>query len=68
MSGLFGHEARHQEMSRGLYDENWRAMVEAEAEGGLVATGYSCRSQVKRLSDVRALHPAQILLSHLRNR
>ncbi len=68
MSGLFGHEARHQEMSRGLYDENWRAVVEAEAEGGLVATGYSCRSQVKRLSDVQALHPAQILLSHLRNR
>lgn len=68
MSGLFGHEARHQEMSRGLYDENWRAVVEAEAEGGLIATGYSCRSQVKRLSDVQALHPAQILLSHLKNR
>lgn len=68
MSGLFGHEVRHQKMSRALYDENWRAVVEAEAEGGLVATGYSCRSQVKRLSGVQALHPAQILLGHLRNR
>lgn len=65
MSGLFGHEAAHQGISRTLYDQNWRSVVEAQTNGRLVATGYSCRSQVKRLSDVRALHPAQIFLDHL---
>lgn len=62
MSGLFGHEAHHTDISSTLYDQNWRDIV-AEAEPGtLVATGYSCRSQVKRKSEATAWHPAQYLL------
>ncbi len=65
MSGLFGHEATHQGISKTLYDQNWRPLVEAYSDARLVATGYSCRSQIRRLSNVRALHPAQVLLNHL---
>ena len=64
MSGLFGHEATHQKMSRSLFDQNWRETAESQTKGTLVATGYSCRSQVKRLSPVQALHPAQVLLNN----
>lgn len=63
MSGLFGHETAHQEISNTLYDQNWRDVVTTATDETLVATGYSCRSQVKRLSHVRALHPAQVLLN-----
>lgn len=64
MSGLFGHEVSHQALSTALYDQNWRQVVDAQARDLLVATGYSCRSQVKRLSKLHALHPAQVLLRH----
>jgi Fe-S oxidoreductase len=67
MSGLFGHEASHLEMSMTLYDQNWRTVVEAQEAGRLIATGYSCRSQIERLSRVRALHPAQVLLARWPN-
>ncbi|MEH6523540.1 FAD-binding and (Fe-S)-binding domain-containing protein [Sulfitobacter sp.] len=64
MSGLFGHEVAHQSISTTLYDQNWRDIVDAQAGDTLIATGYSCRSQVKRLSDVQSLHPAQALLKY----
>lgn len=64
MSGLFGHEASHQEISTTLYDQNWRALVETQSSEQVVATGYSCRSQAKRLSGIRIMHPAQALLNH----
>lgn len=65
MSGLFGHEAAHQAISTTLYERRWRKVVESEAGDRLIATGYSCRSQVRRLSGMRALHPAEALLQHL---
>lgn len=65
MSGLFGHETARQDISRALYDQTWRD--QAEGGGNLIATGYSCRSQIRRLSNVRALHPAQVLVAHWRD-
>ena len=65
MSGLFGHEATHQDISTTLYEQNWRQHAE---NGRLVATGYSCRSQVKRLSNIKTLHPAQIFLENWESR
>lgn len=62
MSGLFGHELVHQNMSRTLYDQSWRGTAEGPVP--LIATGYSCRSQVKRLSNIKAFHPAQVLLAN----
>jgi FAD/FMN-containing dehydrogenase/Fe-S oxidoreductase len=65
MAGTFGHEAEHREMSERIYDLGWRQIV-AQHGDRLVATGYSCRSQVKRFDGVRIDHPVQALLRRLR--
>ncbi|MCD2183757.1 FAD-binding and (Fe-S)-binding domain-containing protein [Rhizobium sp. GN54] len=59
MSGLFGHEARHQDWSRQLFDMSWRKPV--EAEDAVYATGFSCRCQVKRLAGKRGRHPMALI-------
>ncbi|MBB3331135.1 FAD/FMN-containing dehydrogenase/Fe-S oxidoreductase [Halomonas campaniensis] len=67
MSGTYGHEARNLETSRTIYAQSWQPVVEEEANAGkLLATGYSCRSQVKRFSDTALPHPLQGLLEVLR--
>ncbi|WFM72391.1 FAD-binding and (Fe-S)-binding domain-containing protein [Halomonas sp. CKK8] len=69
MSGTYGHEARNRETSRTIYAQSWQPVVEDEASAGrLLATGYSCRSQVKRFSDQALPHPLQALLAALRQR
>ena len=64
MSGLYGHETRHQRESRGIYDLSWRTAFE-KAAAIPVVPGYSCRSQLRRFGAHRPRHPAQALLSHL---
>jgi len=67
MSGTYGHEARNLETSKTIYAQSWQPVVEDEASAGrLLATGYSCRSQVKRLSETTLPHPLQALLEALR--
>ncbi|GHC18681.1 FAD-linked oxidase [Kushneria pakistanensis] len=67
MSGTYGHEARNLETSRVIYSQSWQPLVEdADDNTQLLATGYSCRSQVKRFSSVTLQHPLQALLTHLR--
>lgn len=64
MSGTFGHEARNLETSKRLYQMSWANTVnKAEtSERKLVATGFSCRSQVKREAGKKIDHPLQALL------
>ncbi|MGY4235895.1 FAD/FMN-containing dehydrogenase/Fe-S oxidoreductase [Bradyrhizobium sp. USDA 4449] len=67
MAGTYGHEAEHRATSEKIYDMSWRGHVERWASGGrLLATGYSCRSQVKLIDRERLRHPAQALLVCLR--
>ncbi|MFL9926334.1 FAD-binding and (Fe-S)-binding domain-containing protein [Herbaspirillum lusitanum] len=68
MSGTYGHELRNLDTSRKIYAQSWKARVEQDAaqEGEVLATGYSCRSQVKRLSARQLRHPLQVLLENLR--
>ncbi|MDI5921693.1 FAD-binding and (Fe-S)-binding domain-containing protein [Halomonas sp. LR5S13] len=67
MSGTYGHEARNRETSRTIYAQSWQPVVEDKTSAGrLLATGYSCRSQVKRFSDQGLAHPLQGLLQQLR--
>ena len=69
MAGIYGHETRNQTVSRKAYELSWQSVVEKpENQGRLVATGYSCRSQAKRLSDARILHPVQMLLHRLKDK
>ncbi|WP_043838794.1 D-2-hydroxyglutarate dehydrogenase YdiJ [Muricoccus aerilatus] len=64
MAGTYGHEAEHRAMSEHLYGLSWARHV--AVGGSLMATGYSCRSQVKRLDGVTLHHPAQALLAAIR--
>ncbi len=63
MSGTFGHEARNLETSKKIYTTSWQEKVERFYDSEeLVATGFSCRSQVKREDQKAIPHPLQILL------
>jgi Fe-S oxidoreductase len=67
MSGTYGHEARNLATSKTIYAQSWAAHVDGpEEEGEALATGYSCRSQVKRMSSKQVRHPLQALLDHVR--
>ena len=66
MAGTYGHETRNLETSKTIYEQSWKpAISEAEDTTQLLATGYSCRCQVKRFSDVKIQHPVQVLLEVL---
>jgi FAD/FMN-containing dehydrogenase/Fe-S oxidoreductase len=64
MAGTYGHEAEHRAMSEHLYSLSWAPQVWGGGE--VLATGYSCRSQVKRPDGVALRHPAQALLATIR--
>ncbi|SEQ73959.1 FAD/FMN-containing dehydrogenase [Amphritea atlantica] len=67
MAGTYGHETENVDTSRKIYDLSWSEVVNDPAnEGRLVATGYSCRSQVKRLDEQQLPHPLQLLLQLLK--
>ncbi|MCF3642647.1 FAD-binding oxidoreductase [Rhizobium sp. TRM95111] len=62
MAGTFGHEVRNRALSEKLYAMSWqRALAEAPAGDVTMATGYSCRSQVKLMSGRSIPHPLQIV-------
>ena len=62
MAGLFGHQKRHQEVSRTLFDLSWRQHVEKDATA---ATGFSCRCQSMRLTGRTLGHPLGIIAACL---
>ena len=69
MAGTYGHETENYDTSRKIYDLSWAEVVADPAnEDRLVASGYSCRSQVKRLDEKQIPHPAQVLLGLLQAR
>jgi FAD/FMN-containing dehydrogenase/Fe-S oxidoreductase len=62
MAGAFGHEAKHYEASKGIYEQSWKPKLNAASRGRhFVATGASCRSQVRRFDGVELAHPLQFL-------
>ena len=62
MAGTFGHELRHRGMAEQLYAMSWADLVRRQQPGDiLMASGYSCRSQVKAIDDRRLPHPLQVL-------
>ncbi|MFC0269245.1 D-2-hydroxyglutarate dehydrogenase YdiJ [Kushneria aurantia] len=66
MSGTYGHEARHLDTSRTIYTQSWQPALARLDQQRVLATGYSCRSQVKRLAGTQLRHPLQALLQHLK--
>lgn len=63
MAGTFGHEADNLDRSKQIYAQSWQPILaSASSDDELLATGYSCRTQVKRMDQKQLKHPAQALL------
>ncbi|WP_448568898.1 D-2-hydroxyglutarate dehydrogenase YdiJ [Thalassotalea ganghwensis] len=65
MAGTYGHEQANLDNSKQLYQMSWQAKINQYTPEQIVVTGYSCRSQVKRLEGQKTRHPIQALLSCL---
>jgi len=66
MSGTYGHETRNVATSRTIFEQSWAKAIDACEEHELLATGYSCRSQVARMRAKRLRHPIEVLLDCVR--
>lgn len=62
MAGTFGHEKDKLEVSKGVYALSWQPNLAQLDPERCMATGYSCRSQVKRFEHIKMKHPVQALL------
>jgi Fe-S oxidoreductase len=62
MSGTYGHEARNSATTRTIFEQSWAGKLDPLKEP--LATGYSCRSQVKRLAGRQLRHPVEVLLEY----
>ncbi|WP_413738969.1 FAD-binding and (Fe-S)-binding domain-containing protein [Sodalis sp. RH21] len=62
MAGTYGHESANLENSRGIYALSWQQALQRLPHARCLATGYSCRSQVKRIEGEGIRHPLQALL------
>jgi Fe-S oxidoreductase len=63
MAGTYGHETQNLETSKKIYSLSWDQVVNnPENTGLLVASGFSCRSQIKRIDGEAVPNPLQILL------
>jgi len=62
MAGTYGHEAKNLDTSLGIYALSWHQALQKLPRQRCLATGYSCRSQVKRIEGNGMRHPLQALL------
>ena len=62
MAGTYGHEKANLDNSKGLFELSWQPKVEPLDSEQILATGFSCRSQVKRFSGLKARHPVAAIL------
>jgi FAD/FMN-containing dehydrogenase/Fe-S oxidoreductase len=65
MAGSFGYERGHYELSVALANRVLIPEAKADPEARLVAPGFSCRSQVRGLAGIAALHPVEVLAAQL---
>lgn len=66
MAGTYGHETANVETSKKIYALSWQEIVnDPEHANQLMATGYSCRSQVERINGQKLPHPLQVLLKNI---
>lgn len=62
MAGTFGHETRNRELSRRIYGLSWKSRTASRTRSeSVMATGYSCRSQVKVIERLDLPHPISVL-------
>ena len=63
MAGLFGHQAEQKNLSQKIFDMAWRPTLDAHTQP--LATGYSCRSQIRRFTTNAATHPIAVIYGGL---
>ena len=67
MAGVFGLQARTQELSRKVFDRNLRPATEQKAtdnkgeQSTIVTSGFSCHGQFSDLAGKKSVHIAQVL-------
>jgi FAD/FMN-containing dehydrogenase/Fe-S oxidoreductase len=61
MAGAFGYEKSHYDLSVRIANLSLIPAVNAEPSATVVATGTSCRHQIRDLTGRRAFHPLEIL-------
>ena len=66
MAGTYGHEKSNLANSKGLFDLSWQPKLAKLENEQILATGFSCRSQVKRLTALKAIHPVVALVAVLK--
>ncbi|MFB2979341.1 FAD-binding and (Fe-S)-binding domain-containing protein [Microseira sp. BLCC-F43] len=66
MAGIYGHEVENYAVSKGIYQMSWGRHIPSSPEERqrLLATGFSCRSQVKRFEGFLPNHPVQVLFQY----
>ncbi|MEH0876221.1 FAD-binding oxidoreductase [Pectobacterium cacticida] len=62
MAGTYGHETKNLANSQGIYALSWQPALQSLPQKRCLTTGYSCRSQVKRMEGDALRHPLQALL------
>ena len=62
MAGTYGHEVSNYENSKALYEMSWQPQLDKHDRSQILATGFSCRSQVKRFEKYKPIHPVTALL------
>ncbi|QEL22996.1 FAD-binding oxidoreductase [Bosea sp. F3-2] len=68
MAGTFGHEAKNRPLSEAIYRLSWQEKLDTLPQGQVpMATGYSCRSQVKLMAGEVPRHPLQVLKELVRH-
>ncbi|MDO6489532.1 FAD-binding and (Fe-S)-binding domain-containing protein [Colwellia sp. 6_MG-2023] len=65
MAGTYGHEKSNLDNSKELFNLSWQPKLAELEQTQILATGFSCRSQVKRLTALKAKHPVEALLAKL---
>jgi Fe-S oxidoreductase len=67
MAGLYGHETSNRKSSEDIYGLSWKGILANTVKSlNLVATGYSCRTQVKIMEGDGVMHPIQLILTAVR--
>jgi Fe-S oxidoreductase len=66
MSGVFGYEAEHYDLSVAIAERDLLPAVRAAGtDTAILATGTSCRTQIGDLAPRRAQHPLTFLAERL---
>ena len=61
MAGSFGYEKEHYDLSVKIANLALIPAVNADPDATVVATGTSCRHQIRDLTGREALHPLEVL-------